>query len=43
MLGEMSRELCRAGLEFDVVPGPLMRATHGKALSFSHSAASLDI
>ena len=33
---QVSRELCRAGLEFDVVPGPLMRATHGKALGFSH-------
>ena len=33
---QVSRELCKAGLEFDVVPGPLMRATHGKALGFSH-------
>ena len=29
-------ELSKAGFEFDVVPGPLMRATHGKALGFSH-------
>ena len=33
---QVARELSQAGLEFDIVPGPLMRATHGKALGFSH-------
>ena len=33
---QVASELAKAGFDFDVVPGPLMRATHGKALGSSH-------
>ena len=37
-LAQVSREMHNVGLAeaFSIVPGPLMRATHGKSLSFSH-------
>ena len=37
-LAQVSREMQMAGLSeaFSILSGPLMRATHGKALSFSH-------